>query len=90
MISENVVHLRNIKNRAIEVIDKSALPIVEFFNPLELAKRLDEMEFPNPVTIKSVSVRGYRVKTNYSSKPDQALTNNNLSKIILDKLKSKE
>lgn len=90
MISENVVHLRNIKNRASETIDKKSLNIVEFLNPLELAKRLDEMNIQKLSTNKSVSVRGYRVKTNYSSKPNQENTKSSLSKIILDKLKSKE
>ncbi|MCB0448391.1 MAG: type IV secretory system conjugative DNA transfer family protein, partial [Gelidibacter sp.] len=48
MISENVVHLRNIKNRATETIDKKSLAIVEFLNPLELAKRLDEIDSQQP------------------------------------------
>jgi Type IV secretion-system coupling protein DNA-binding domain len=88
MISESMVHLKNIRRRGIETINKESLKSVKYFTPLELPSYLDsfsEIKIPN---IKRV--RGYRVKSNQMnispSKADEK--SSELRNIILKSVKA--
>jgi len=63
MLSESLIHLKNISKRANSVIDKRKLRQVKFLAPLQLVSELDSFVAAAPKTEKRV--RGYLVKSNH-------------------------
>lgn len=91
MLSESMVHLRNIKKRANKTIEKAMLKKVIYLMPLEFAKYLDGFTEKKP-QMKNKRVRGYRVKSNHVDiNSNQAESKNNiLQNIILSSSQKKK
>lgn len=91
MISDDPVHLNNIKKACNATLNKKQIKSLIFLTPEELAATLDHKTQPKPSS-KSKKIRGYRVKTNFTdvqnmSSDDKEQTIHN---IILDSLKNKK
>ena len=67
MISDNVKHLANIKERAFNVLEEKYHSKVHFFASEELPLYLDALKQPEA---KEERIRGYRVKVNYGNDND--------------------
>jgi hypothetical protein len=62
MVSESIIHLKNINKRAKEQVDKEFFRRIKFYMPSEVSQFLDSFEKKKKTTKR---VRGYRVKSNY-------------------------
>jgi hypothetical protein len=90
MLSESMVHLKNIKKRANKTIEKAMLKKVSYLMPLEFAKYLDGFTEKKPRP-QNKRVRGYRVKAHHLDiASNQAESKNTiLQNIILSSSKKK-
>jgi len=88
MLCENQTHLLNIKEQALKTIDKKEHHKLHFIPSNNFTAFLDSIT-PKEKTIEK-RIKGYRVKTNYTSKPVQADKKKSLSQIILNKLRKKK
>ncbi|MFT5890394.1 MAG: hypothetical protein ACI9Y7_000484 [Dokdonia sp.] len=90
MVSESMIHLKNISTRAKATIEKTLLKKVKYLTPLQLPEHLDNFTQEKPQNVKRV--RGYRVKSNHiditSSSAEEK--NDTLQKIILSNRTSKK
>ncbi len=89
MISESMVHLKNIKTRAKETIDSISLKKVTYFTPLSLVQNLDALTKDTPKA-STKRVRGYRVTTNYNNDSSQNDTQNSISKLLINAVQKKK
>lgn len=89
MVSESMVHLKNIRLRANQVLEQEQRKYVEYLTPLELSAHLDSYSVrksPN-----SKKIRGYRIKSNHRDIDSSTAQekNKSLQNIILSRLKAK-
>jgi len=89
MLSENLVHLKNIRLRANEVLTVEQQKLVNYLIPLNLPSELDKLSVRPSSDIKKV--RGYKVKSNHKDIDSTSAKekNESLRNIVLSQLKLK-
>lgn len=88
MLSESLVHLKNIRKRASQTIDKIAIKKVSYLIPLEFPKYLDDFIVDKKTNTKRV--RGYRVVTNYDIDSSQSNKQSSISKLLIEAVQKKK
>ncbi len=88
MLCDNETHLQNIKTKSLERISKKHHPKLFFISSKNFVETLDAITPKEKVVEKRI--KGYRVKTNYTSKPIDSDKQSSLGKIILNSLRKKK
>ena len=88
MISDNFNHLEAIKTNALKSIPKKQHSKIHFIESKAFSEKLNELTAQERVV--ENRIKGYRVKTNYTSKPAQTDKQKSLSQMILNKLRKKK
>ncbi|MFY0602761.1 MAG: ATP-binding protein [Flavobacteriaceae bacterium] len=88
MLCDNETHLYNIKTKALQVIPKKQQSTVYFVSSKIFAETLDSIIPKEKIVEKRI--KGYRVKTNYSSKPSENNSQKSIGKIIMQSLRKKK
>lgn len=87
VLSQKPKRIQNIKALAKQELSKQEFEQIQFFNPPQFFAWLDEQEAKQASTEKTV--KGYRVKVNYSSlsKRESSVKQESISKILADSIK---
>ena len=89
MLSESLIHLKNIKKRAKSIIDKEVLKKIKYITSSELAQNLDNLTHKPKKDVKRI--RGYRVKSNHIEICDKDAESraNKIQDIIMKSIKNR-
>lgn len=90
MLSESLIHLKNIKKRSQKQLNKKQLAQVTYLTPLEFPNYLDSLSPKEKQVVKRV--RGYRVKSNHIDiqRKDADEKGKTIKDVVLQSLKNKK
>ncbi len=90
MLSESLIHLKNIKKRSQKQLNKKQLAQVTYLTPLEFPNYLDALNSKEKKVVKRV--RGYRVKSNHIDiqRKDADEKGKTIKDVVLQSLKNKK
>lgn len=90
MVSESDIHLKNIKELALKIIDKKHHKTLRFLNPNQVANELDKVEIKEKP--KTRRILGYRVQTNYEEDTSYSTLKkeDEIAKMILSSMRKKK